>query len=64
MLETPIIERAAFRDIFDWGGTLQTLDPIRVSNLDKARDNARLFGEEVRRLVPMRRSVSSLSRAA
>jgi chromosome partitioning protein len=53
VLETPIIERAAFRDVFDCGGTLQTMDPARVSNLDKARDNARMFGEEVRRLVPL-----------
>ncbi|MFP5078143.1 AAA family ATPase [Rhizobium sp. YIM 134829] len=64
VLNTPIIERAAFRDIFDWGGTLQTLDPQRVSNLDKARENARLFGDEVRRLVPMRRAPSRFSRAA
>ncbi|KQS79436.1 chromosome partitioning protein ParA [Rhizobium sp. Leaf384] len=53
VLETPIIERAAFRDVFDCGGTLQTMDPARVSNLDKARENARLFAEEVRRLVPL-----------
>ena len=53
VLETPIIERAAFRDVFDCGGTLQTMDPARVSNLDKARENARQFADEVRRLVPM-----------
>jgi chromosome partitioning protein len=53
VLETPIIERAAFRDVFDCGGTLQTMDPARVSNLDKARENARLFADEVRRLVPL-----------
>lgn len=53
VLETPIIERAAFRDMFDCGGTLQTMDPARVSNLDKARENARVFAEEVRRLVPL-----------
>jgi chromosome partitioning protein len=53
VLETPIIERAAFRDVFDCGGTLQTMDPTRVSNLDKARENARQFADEVRRLVPM-----------
>ncbi|MCD7110730.1 ParA family protein [Rhizobium sp. DKSPLA3] len=53
VLETPIVERAAFRDVFDCGGTLQTMDPARVSNLDKARENARVFAEEVRRLVPL-----------
>lgn len=54
VLDTPIIERAAFRDIFDCGGTLHSMDETRVSNLDKARDNARAFGDEVRRLVPLR----------
>lgn len=47
VLDTPIIERAAFRDIFDLGGTLQDLDPARVSNLDKARDNARAYAHEI-----------------
>jgi len=63
VLDTPIIERSAFRDIFDCGGTLQTMDPNRASNLDKARENARAFGDEVRRLVPLRR-VGAIRRAA
>lgn len=54
VLDTTIAERAAFRDIFDCGGTLQSMDSQRVSNLDKARENARLFAEEVLRLVPAR----------
>lgn len=54
VLETPIIERSAFRDIFDCGGTLQTMDPHRVSNLEKACENARAFGDEVRKLLPLR----------
>lgn len=44
---TPIVERAAFRDLFDYGGTLATLDPAQVSNLDKAHANAREFAGEV-----------------
>jgi chromosome partitioning protein len=44
---TPIVERAAFRDIFDFGGTLASLDPRNVSNLEKARENAREFVGEV-----------------
>ncbi len=44
---TPIVERAAYRDIFDFGGTLATLDPKTVSNLEKARENAREFAGEV-----------------
>ena len=44
---TPIVERAAFRDLFDFGGTLADLDPKAVSNLSKARANARAFAGEV-----------------
>jgi chromosome partitioning protein len=46
VFRTPIVERAAFRDIFDFGGTLATLDPKIVSNLDKAQQNAREFAGE------------------
>lgn len=46
VFRTSIVERAAFRDIFDFGGTLATLDPKIVSNLDKARQNAREFAGE------------------
>lgn len=52
VLNTPIIERAAFRDVFDCGGTLYTMSSDRVSNLDKARENARLYAEEIMRRVP------------
>lgn len=44
---TPIVERAAFRDLFDYGGTLSTLDPAQVNNVDKAIANAREFAGEV-----------------
>lgn len=47
VFETPIVERAAYRDIFDYGGGLGELDPGQVSNLDKARDNARAFAGEI-----------------
>ncbi|MDO9414601.1 ParA family protein [Pararhizobium sp.] len=63
VLGTPIAERTAFRDIFDCGGTLQSMDAGKVSNLDKACENARLFAEEVRSLLPAR-IVSSTRRAA
>jgi chromosome partitioning protein len=39
------------------------MDPNRVSNLDKACENARAFGDEVRRLVPLRLT-RSMRRAA
>lgn len=63
VLDTTIAERAAFRDIFDCGGTLRTMDPNRVSNLEKARENARLFAEEVLWRVPARRAASSIARS-
>jgi chromosome partitioning protein len=43
---TGIVERAAFRDIFDYGGLLADL-PGEVSNLGRARDNAAAFAAEV-----------------
>lgn len=47
VFETAIVERAAFRDLFDFGGTLALLSPSQVSNLDKARANAGAFAGEV-----------------
>lgn len=48
---TPIVERAAFRDLFDYGGTLSTLNPSTTSGTEKAIENAREFtGELVARI--------------
>jgi chromosome partitioning protein len=47
VFETAIVERAAYRDIFDYGGLLSDLTQAQVSNIDKARDNAREFAGEV-----------------
>lgn len=44
---TAIVERAAFRDLFDYGGALADLDPSQVSNVEKARINAQEFAGEV-----------------
>lgn len=44
---TSIVERAAYRDILDYGGLLADLDPKQVSNLDKAIENAAEFAGEV-----------------
>lgn len=44
---TSIVERAAYRDILDYGGLLVDLDPRQVSNLDKAIENAAEFAGEV-----------------
>lgn len=47
VFQTRIVERAAYRDMFDFGGTVQGLDPNQVSNLEKAIENAREFTGEV-----------------
>ena len=52
LLQTPIIERSAFRDIFGCGGTLYTMDARHVSNLDKAQENARALALEVLQQIP------------
>lgn len=44
---TSIVERAAYRDLLDFGGLLADLDPSKVSNIDKAVQNAREFMAEV-----------------
>lgn len=64
VLDTPIIERSAFRDIFDCGGTLYTMDANRVSNLDKAQENARFFAEEMMRKLPVRLPLAVRAREA
>lgn len=45
--KTHIVERAAFRDLFDYGGTLASLDQSKVSNVEKAIFNAAEFAGEV-----------------
>ncbi len=63
VLDTPIIERAAFRDMFDFGGYLHMMNPSQVSNLDKALQNANAYAEEVLKLLPAH-SVARYSTAA
>ena len=62
VLNTPIGERIAFKELFETGGTLHTLDAAKVSNLDKARENAGAFAKEVLRLMPVRTARSAASR--
>lgn len=45
--ETQMHEREAFRAIFSFGGTLETLDTAEVSNLPAAVINARAFAAEI-----------------
>lgn len=61
IFSTAIVERAAYRDLFDYGGTLATLNPSSTSNLDKAQQNAREFAGEV---IAKLRAVTSPKEAA
>ncbi|MCF7702191.1 ParA family protein [Loktanella sp. M215] len=47
LFSTPIVERAAYRDIFDYGGLLRDLPTAQVSNLENACKNAQSFTAEV-----------------
>ncbi|MBB1498926.1 ParA family protein [Paracoccus sp. MC1862] len=47
VFSTSIVERAAYRDIFDYGGLLSDLTADQVSNIERARENAREFAGEV-----------------
>lgn len=47
VFRTPIVERAAYRDIFDYGGLLKDLPEAQVSNLENAQKNAAAFAGEV-----------------
>ncbi|UXN05062.1 MULTISPECIES: ParA family protein [unclassified Bartonella] len=47
VFQTSIVERAAYRDIFDYGGLLSALTNEQVNNIEKARINAQEFTGEV-----------------
>ena len=47
ILNTRLVEREAYKAIFSFGETLYSLTESQVRNLEKARENARLFAEEV-----------------
>lgn len=47
VFQTAIVERAAYRDLFDFGGTLLDLDSSQTSNIEKAIENARQFTGEL-----------------
>lgn len=47
LIPTPIVERAAYRDVIDYGGLLEDLDRSLTSNLDQAIDNAVAYTRDV-----------------
>ena len=61
VLSTPINERSAYRDVFESGATLYNSDPAKTSNLDRAKENARAFAQELKALLP--RSSRNVSRS-
>jgi chromosome partitioning protein len=46
VFRTRIVERAAYRALFAYGGTLSALDPTQVSGIVAAVENARAFADE------------------
>jgi chromosome partitioning protein len=64
VLDTPIIERSAYRDLFDYGCSLHEMTAERFSNLDKAKENAAAFANEVLGYVPNRSALVSPVRQA
>lgn len=64
VLAVPLIERAAYRDMFDAGTLIDALDPDAVSNLAKAQDNARLLVDEIARLAPIPVKVPKAAKTA
>jgi len=67
VLITPIVERAAFRDLMEFGGGLADLDPKLVSGVNKARENAALYAAEILEraiTVPRKRWYNVFKRAS
>lgn len=63
VIGTPIIERAAFRDMFETGGTLYSIAAGRTSNPDKAILNMQAFADEVLRISDAEASCKAWARA-
>jgi chromosome partitioning protein len=59
--DTQMHEREAFRAIFSFGGTLESLDATQVSNLAAAVTNARAFAGEV--LAKLRNNATEARKA-
>ncbi|MBO9630633.1 MAG: ParA family protein [Shinella sp.] len=63
VIGTPVIERAAFRDMFETGGTLYSIAAGRTSNLDKAILNMQALADEVLRFAAAEAGRKPLARA-
>jgi len=58
---TELVERAAYRELMEFGGDLHHLDPKQVSNLDKAIVNSKAFAGELVSKLSKRSSDESQS---
>ncbi len=59
-LKTQLHEREAYRALFSFGGTLETLDPSQVGNLEKALLNAREYAAEIVAMLKAEQSQETL----
>lgn len=55
LFETELHEREAFRAVFSFRRTLESLDPAEVGNVDKAAANAEAFAKEVVALLRVKK---------
>ena len=46
VFDTRLTERAPYRALFAYGGTLSSLDPSQVSGIPQAKENAKAFADE------------------
>ena len=64
VLATQMVERAAFRALFSFGGTLSALDPKEVTNIPAAVVNARNLASEVIALLKSKDAQPAKGRVA
>ena len=53
LLDAALVERAAYRDVFDFAATLYELDSPTTSSIEKARENAEELARAVMDAVTM-----------
>jgi chromosome partitioning protein len=64
LFDAQLNEREAFRAMFSFGGTLESLNPEQVANIDKAIANARAFAAETVAMLQAQRAAASQAEVA
>ncbi len=59
LLKSALIDRAAYRAFFSFGGTVRTLQPDQVSGLPAAQENAYAFTQEIVNVLAELRNASA-----